>query len=68
LKEVLDHFELTDSRLRGITTDTASSNYSMTHELQSTVEFSGIELPALRNHIPYMAHIIQLAFGAFMIS
>jgi len=40
----------------------------MTRELQSTLEGSGIEWPALRNHIPCMAHIIQLALGAFMSS
>jgi hypothetical protein len=38
----------------------------MTRELQSTLEASGIEWPALRNHIPCMAHVIQLALGAFM--
>jgi len=63
---VLDHLELTDGRLLGITTDNASSHYSMTCELQSTLEASGIEWPALRNHIPCMAHVIQLALGAFM--
>jgi len=63
---VLGCFELTDSRLLGITTDIASSNYSMTRELHSTLEASGIEWTALRNHIPCMAHVIQLAFGAFM--
>jgi len=31
LKEDLERFELTDDRLLGITTDNASSNYSMTH-------------------------------------
>jgi len=40
----------------------------MTRELQSTLEASGIEWPVLRNHIPCMAHIIQLALGAFMSS
>jgi len=65
---VLDRFERTDGRLLGITTDNASSNYSMTRELQSTLEASGIEWPALRNHIPCMAHVIQLALGAFMSS
>jgi len=40
----------------------------MTRELQSTLEASGIEWPALRNHIPCMVHVIQLAFGAFMSS
>jgi len=40
----------------------------MTCKLQSTLEASGIERPALRNHIPCMAHVIQLAVGAFMSS
>jgi len=65
---VLDRFELTDSHLLGITTDNAWTNYSMTRELQSTLEASGIKWPALRNHIPCMAHVIQLALGAFMSS
>jgi len=65
LKDVLDRFELTDGRLLVITTDNASSNYSMTCELQSTLEASGIEWPALRNHIPCMGYVIQLALGVF---
>jgi len=65
---VFDRLEITDGRWLGITTDNASSNYSMTHELQSTLEASGIEWPAVRNHIPCMAHVIQLALGAFMSS
>jgi len=32
------------------------------------LEASGIEWPALRNHIPSMGHVIQLAVGAFMSS
>jgi len=38
----------------------------MTWELQSTIEASRFELPPLRNHIPCMAHVIQLALGVFM--
>jgi len=68
LKDVLDRFELTDIRLLGITIDNASSYYSTTPELQSTLEVSGIEWPALRNHIPYTAYVIQLGLGAFMSS
>ena len=49
-------------------TDNHSSNYSMTGKLQTTLADSGIEWPALRNHIPCMAHVIQLALGAFMSS
>jgi len=40
----------------------------MTRELQSTLVASRIEWPALRNHIPCMAHGIQLALGAFICS
>jgi len=40
----------------------------MTRELQSTHEAATIEWLALRNHIPCMASIIQLALGAFMSS
>jgi hypothetical protein len=54
--------------LLDITTDNASSNYTLTHKLQSTLEASGIHLLALRNHIQWMAHVIQLASGAFMSS
>jgi hypothetical protein len=68
LKDVLDRYELPDGRLLGITTYNASSNYSMTPELQSTLEASGIEWPAFRTHIPCMAHDIQLGLGAFMSS
>jgi len=40
----------------------------MTRELQSTLEASGIEWPALRHHMPCVAHVVQLAVGAFMSS
>ena len=66
LKEVLHHFELTEGCLLGITTNNACSNYSMIRKLQTPLEACGIEWPALRNHIPCMAHVIQLALGAFM--
>jgi len=38
----------------------------MTWELQSTLDASVIMSPAMRNHIPCMVHVIQLALGAFM--
>jgi len=40
----------------------------MTHMLQSTLEASGIEYPALRDHIPCMVHVMQMTLGAFMSS
>jgi hypothetical protein len=36
--------------------------------LQSTLDAPGIEWPELRNHIPWMVHVIQLSSGAFMSS
>lgn len=66
LNDIVDRFELTDGCILGITTDNTSSNYPMAHKLQSTLEASGIERPALRNHIPCKVHIIQLPFGAFI--
>ena len=68
LKDAIDRFELTDGCVVGITTVIAYSNYWMKHVLQSTLEASGIEWPALRNHIPCMAHVIPLALGTFMTS
>ena len=38
----------------------------MTDEPQTTLEASGIEWPASRNHVPCMVHVIHLALGAFM--
>ena len=38
----------------------------MTRSLQNTLATDGIEWSAPRNHIPCMAHVIQLCLGAFM--
>lgn len=66
LQEVLYRFELTHSRLLGITTDNSSSNHSTTQELQSTPAARGMEWPTLRNYIACMVYVIQHASGAFM--
>jgi len=63
---MLDHLEETDSSLLEITADNASLNYSITGELQSTVETPGRELPSLMNQIPFMAQIIPLGVAAFI--
>jgi len=68
LNKVLNRLELTNGCLLRITTDTGSSNHSMTGGLQSTLDASSIVWPAMRNHIPCMAHVNLLALGAFMIS
>jgi len=67
-KDMCDYFELGNSRLHAISTDNASSNYSMTRKLQLTLDAPRIEWPSLRNPIPCMVHVIQLALGAFMTS
>jgi hypothetical protein len=51
-RDMLDRFDPTNGYLLGITTDYSFFNSSMTRELQSTLEASGIEWPALRNYIP----------------
>jgi len=61
---MLDRVELTYGRFLGITTHNPFSNYSMTWELHSTLEATGNEWPALLNHIPCMAQVVQLAIGA----
>jgi hypothetical protein len=66
LNDLLDRFQLTDGHYVGAMTDNVSSNCSMTRERQSTLEYSGIKWPTLRNHILCMAHIIQLVLWAFM--
>jgi len=67
-KNVPNLFELTDSRVLGITTDNVSSKYFMALELHSTIVGSVIQRPAVRDHIPCMAHVIQLASSTFISS
>jgi len=40
----------------------------MPRELQSTLDAAGIEWPPLRNHMPCIAHVIQVTLGAFVSS
>jgi hypothetical protein len=63
MKDVIDRFEFTDGSLLRITMENTSSNYSITHKLQSTLQASGGEWATLRNHILCMAPDIQLALG-----
>jgi hypothetical protein len=68
MKEFFDHFELTNGRILGISSDHTSPKCLMTREQQTTHEPSGIELPTLGTHIPCMVHVIQLALGPFLSS
>ena len=62
----MDRFGHRDSSVRGITTDNASSNYAMVKELYRSMKAMEVDWSAVQNHIPCMAHIIQLALVAFM--
>ena len=66
LHSVMDRFNLNNGRVLGITTDNASSNYSMVKELQASLKAMEVEWSAAQNHIPCMAHVIQLALSAFI--
>lgn len=63
---MIDHLELTDGQLLGITTDKSSSTYSITRELQKTLEASRIKWLALRHHICCLMHIIRLRLGTVL--
>jgi len=65
LNDVLGRLEHPNGNLLVITPCNTSSNYSITCELQWTLEASRMEWPALTNHIPCMAQIIQLAEDVF---
>lgn len=66
LMGVLTRYEIDDGRLLGITTDNASSNYVTSACLQDALAIVGVIWPAANNHMPCMAHVIQLSLGAFM--
>jgi hypothetical protein len=66
IKEVPDRIEHSAGQLLSIITDDTTSNYSMTWELQLTLETLAIECSELRNYIPCMANVIQLCLGVLM--
>jgi len=66
LQTVLKHFGLDSRQLLGVTTDNASSNYSMTKFLEMLFADCSSEWRASQNHMPCMTHVIQLTLGAFM--
>ena len=64
---VLDKYGIQD-RILGFTTDSASNNKTLTKALNNMWSSLSIEWNQLENHIPCMAHIVQLILGAFMSS
>ena len=67
INEVLTEYDIQDGIL-SFTTNTASNNKTLEHALNSKWSSQSIEWSQLENHIPCMAHIIQLILGAFMSS
>lgn len=62
----MGRFGLENGCVLGITTDNATSNYAMARELQRSLKNMEVEWSAAQNHVPCMAHVIQLALSAFM--
>src|SRR5207302_7667732 len=55
-------------RILGFTTDSASKNKTLTQALNNALGSLSIEWSPIENHIPCIAHIVQLILGAFMSS
>jgi len=67
INEVLARYGIQDSIL-GFTTDSPSNNRTLTEALNNAWSLLLVELCQLENHIPCMAHVVQLIHGAFMSS
>ena len=52
----------------GFTTHTASNNRTLTEVLTNAWSLLSVECCQLENHIPYMAHVVQLILSAFISS
>lgn len=55
-----------ESRLLGFTSDSASNNTTLTRALADALNQLSIDWNCEHNHIPCMAHVVQLILGAFM--
>jgi len=55
-------------RILGFTTDSASNNQTLTEALNNAWSLLSVEWCQLENHIPCMAHVVQLILVAFMSS
>lgn len=65
VEAVLNRYKITD-KLLGFTSDSASNNTTLTRALREGLSTLSIGWDAEQNHIPCMAHIIQLILQAFM--
>jgi hypothetical protein len=55
-----------EDRLLGFTSDSASNNNTLTKSLMDALDQLSIDWNCQQNHIPCMAHVVQLILGAFM--
>ena len=67
INDVLARYGIQD-RILGFITDRASNNRTLTEALNNAWSLLSVEWCQLENHIPCMAHIVQLIHGAFMSS
>jgi len=67
INNVLARYGIQD-RILGFTTDSASINRTLTEALNNSWSLLSVEWCQLENHIPCMAHVVQLILSAFMSS
>jgi len=67
INDVLARYGIQD-RILGFTTDSASNNRTLTEALNNAWSLLSVEWFQLENHIPCMAHVVQLILCAFMSS
>jgi len=65
INDRLARYGMQDRFLR-FTTDNASNNQTLTEALNNAWSLHPVEWYQLENHIPCMAHVVQLIVGAFM--
>jgi len=64
INDVLARYGIQD-RIVGFTTDSVSNNRTLTEALNNAWSLLSVEWCQMENHIPCMAHVVQLILGAF---
>jgi len=67
INDILARYGMQD-RILGFTTASASNNRTLTEALNNAWSLRSVEWCQLENHIPCMAHVVQLIVGVFMSS
>jgi len=67
INHVLARYGIQD-RILGFTTDSSSNNRTLPKALNNASSLLWFEWWQLENHIPFMAHVVQLIIGAYMSS